>query len=135
MELSIPNGYKPTESDKACAEQAQEVARLLAKTHLPVVLTQLVETSLAPQATHKQVMDAADYLYRVSGLSAKQEAKQSTGATIVFNLSGGKRLTVSEKTINDTPADLEAAILDVVPTYVTTLAADDDLTLGDLDDE
>jgi hypothetical protein len=139
MELNLPANYKPTDADREHAEAQQELARLLSKTHLPILVTRLVENSMSDAASHKQIMDTADYLYRVSGLSAKQEAKQSTGATIIFNLSGGKTLTVSDKAASpplqhdNEPLD----VLDVVPTYLSNLDLNinDDLTLDDLDNE
>lgn len=63
MDMNIPADYKPTEADKTQAENRQELARLLAKTHLPMVLSRLVENSIDPSATHKQLIDTADYLY------------------------------------------------------------------------
>jgi hypothetical protein len=98
MDINIPADYKPSDADRAHAEDRQELARLLAKTHLPGLVTRLVENSLDPSASHKQIMDTTDYLYRVSGLSAKQEKKEGpTGFSIQINIpqAGGAPTTTT----------------------------------------
>lgn len=132
MDIHIPAEYKPTESDRTHAEDRQELARLLAKTHLPDLVTRLVENSLDPSASHKQIMDTADYLYRVSGLSAKQEKKDGpTGFSIQIVLPGQNR----EITIGGGAAVIdkteEEQLLDSVPEYVASaeLGGGLDLTL------
>lgn len=132
MDINIPVDYKPTEADRTTAEDRQELARLLAKTHLPDLVTRLVENSLDPSASHKQIMDTADYLYRVSGLSAKQEKKEGpTGFSIQIVLPGQNR----EITIGGGAAVIdkteEEQLLDAVPEYVASVAIDN--SLGELD--
>lgn len=128
MDMNIPADYKPTEADKTQAENRQELARLLAKTHLPMVLSRLVENSIDPSATHKQLIDTADYLYRVSGLSAKQEKQEAnTGFSIQIVLPGqNKEITIGGAPVEKTEED---KVLDVVPTYVSDLV----LNLEDMD--
>ncbi|OHD24077.1 MAG: hypothetical protein A2Y38_14660 [Spirochaetes bacterium GWB1_59_5] len=136
-EIAAHTPYTPTDADRKFAEASLERARLQAAGYLPQLLDIMVEKALDPSATAKAVQDAAEFTYKVSGLSGKQEQKQATGATIVFNLSGGKQLTVSNgasaKTIEAEPADaLECStgnILDSVPSYIS------DLVVSTLDDE
>lgn len=137
MDINFPVDYKPTEADRATAEDRQELARLLAKTHLPDLVTRLVENSLDPSASHKQLMDTADYLYRVSGLSAKQEKKDAqTGFSIQIVLPGQNR----EITIGGGAAVVdkteEEKVLDSIPEYVASIplssTLSEDLNLGDL---
>ena len=82
-------------------------------------------------------MDTADYLYRVSGLSAKQEKKDGpTGFSIQIILPGQNR----EITIGGGAAVVdkteEEQLLDAVPEYIATLPLSDtlseDLNLGEL---
>ena len=137
MDINIPADYKPSDADRVHAEDRQELARLLAKTHLPDLVTRLVENSIDPSASHKQIMDTADYLYRVSGLSAKQEKKEGpTGFSIQIILPGQNR----EITIGGGAAVIdkteEEQLLDAVPEYIATLPLSDtlseDLNLGEL---
>lgn len=139
MDINIPHNYKPTEADRAAAEDRQELARLLAKTHLPDLVTRLVENSIDPSATHKQIMDTADYLYRVSGLSAKQEKKETgTGFSIQIILPGQNReITIGNSEVAQLEKTEEEKVLEVVPEYISnsrltnTLAEDLDLNLDD----
>lgn len=144
-EIAAHTPYVPSDSDRKFAESSLERARLQAAAYLPQLLDIMVEKALDPTATPKSVQDAAEFTYKVSGLSGKQEQKQSTGATIVFNLSGGKQITVS-KGVTVEPEDQRANalecstgnIIDNVPSYVSDLvtSAMDDMDLElDFDDE
>jgi hypothetical protein len=139
--MTSPAMYIPSDQDRKFAEASTERARLQAAAYLPQLLDIVAEKALDPGATPKSVLDAAEFAYKVSGLAKRQEDKGQTGATIIFNLSGGKTLEVSTKpsqTAAPTPQTVEQDILDIVPSYVSSMEAhsdDFDLDLGDFDDE
>ena len=75
------------DADRKAADNAQEQARLLASAHLPQLLNIAVEKALDPTATIKNVLDTADFAYRLSGMAKKQEEKSGgPGFNLVINI-------------------------------------------------
>lgn len=128
MDMNIPADYKPTEADKTQAENRQELARLLAKTHLPMVLSRLVEKLDRP-VCHTQTA------HRHGGLSVpRQRIVSQTGKTrSQYRVQHPDRPAWSEQRDHHRGAPVEKTeedkVLDVVPTYVSDLV----LNLEDMD--
>ena len=77
----------PSDDDRKAADNAQELAKQLASVHLPQLITIAVEKALDPSATMKNVLDTADFAYRVSGMAKKQEERASgPGFNLVINI-------------------------------------------------
>lgn len=75
------------DADRKAADNAQEHAKLLASVHLPQLLNIAVEKALDPTATIKNVLDTADFAYRLSGMAKKQEEKSGgPGFNLVINI-------------------------------------------------
>lgn len=71
--MTTPATYTPTEADKKHADLALETAQLQAKSYLPILLNRLVERGLDPTAPAKQLLETAEYAYKLSGLAKRQE--------------------------------------------------------------
>ena len=77
----------PSDADRKAADNAQEHAKLLASVHLPQLISIAVEKALDPTATIKNVLDTADFAYRLSGMAKKQEEKSGgPGFNLVINI-------------------------------------------------
>ena len=75
------------DADRKAADNAQEHAKLLASVHLPQLINIAVEKALDPTATIKNVLDTADFAYRLSGMAKKQEEKSGgPGFNLVINI-------------------------------------------------
>ena len=77
----------PSDADRKAADNAQELAKQLASAHLPQLISIAVEKALDPTATIKNVLDTADFAYRLSGMAKKQEERASgPGFNLVINI-------------------------------------------------
>lgn len=77
----------PSDADRKAADNAQELAKQLASAHLPQLISIAVEKALDPTATIKNVLDTADFAYRLSGMAKKQEEKSGgPGFNLVINI-------------------------------------------------
>lgn len=140
------------DADRKAADNAQEQARLLASAHLPQLLNIAVEKALDPTATIKNVLDTADFAYRLSGMAKKQEEKSGgPGFNLVINIPqiGGETARTIEigsssvTRVTDAAVEETEALLASVPDYITSALAepvqsdfsDLDLTLDNLEDE
>lgn len=140
------------DADRKAADNAQEQARLLASAHLPQLLNIAVEKALDPTATIKNVLDTADFAYRLSGMAKKQEEKSGgQGFNLVINIPqiGGETARTIEigsssvTRVTDAAVEETEALLASVPDYITSALAepaqsdfsDLDLTLDNLEDE
>lgn len=140
------------DADRKAADNAQEHAKLLASVHLPQLLNIAVEKALDPTATIKNVLDTADFAYRLSGMAKKQEEKSGgSGFNLVINIPqiGGETARTIEigsssvTRVTDAAVEETEALLASVPDYITSALAepaqsdfsDFDLTLDNLEDE
>lgn len=140
------------DADRKAADNAQEHAKLLASVHLPQLLNIAVEKALDPTATIKNVLDTADFAYRLSGMAKKQEEKSGgPGFNLVINIPqiGGETARTIEigsssvTRVTDAAVEETEALLASVPDYITSALAepaqsdfsDLDLTLDNLEDE
>lgn len=140
------------DADRKAADNAQEHAKLLASVHLPQLLNIAVEKALDPTATIKNVLDTADFAYRLSGMAKKQEEKSGgPGFNLVINIPqiGGETARTIEigsssvTRVTDAAVEETEALLASVPDYITSALAepaqsdfsDLDLTLDSLEDE
>lgn len=77
----------PSDADRKAADNAQELAKQLASAHLPQLISIAVEKALDPTATIKNVLDTADFAYRLSGMAKKQDDKVAgPGFNLVINI-------------------------------------------------
>ena len=142
----------PSDDDRKAADNAQELAKQLASVHLPQLITIAVEKALDPSATMKNVLDTADFAYRVSGMAKKQEERASgPGFNLVINIPqiGGETARTIEigsssvTHVTDAAIEETEALLASVPDYITKALAeprqpdfsDLDLSLDNLEDE
>lgn len=113
------------------AAEALERARLIASSRLCDLVEMVTDRAIEPQATAKTVMDAAEFCYKVSGLAAKQEPKQSgTGFSIQINIpqtSGAP----SQSLTFDSTAHLDAPNSDFLPPIPAYVLASDLCTYPD----
>ena len=140
------------DADRKAADNAQEHAKLLASVHLPQLVNIAVEKALDPTATIKNVLDTADFAYRLSGMAKKQEEKSGgPGFNLVINIPqiGGETARTIEigsssvTRVTDAAVEETEALLASVPDYITSALAepaqsdfsDLDLTLDNLEDE
>ena len=140
------------DADRKAADNAQEHAKLLASVHLPQLINIAVEKALDPTATIKNVLDTADFAYRLSGMAKKQEEKSGgPGFNLVINIPqiGGETARTIEigsssvTRVTDAAVEETEALLASVPDYITSALAepaqsdfsDLDLTLDNLEDE
>jgi len=77
--MNTPINYTPTEADRKFAEASIERTRLQSAAYLPQLLDALVEKALHPTATAKNILDAADFTYKASGLAKRQEEQAAKG--------------------------------------------------------
>lgn len=139
--------YTPTEADRKFAESQLERTKLQSAAYLPQLLDALVEKALHPTATAKQILDAADFTFKASGLAKRQE-EQKTGPSFQVRIilpGQNKEITIGgssgEPEREATQLAVSDDILDVVPAYANKLVAtssdtnDLELDLSDFDDE
>lgn len=120
--------YTPSEADRKFADGSMEQARLQAAAYLPQLLTVLVEKAMDPTASHKQVLDATEFVFRASGLAKRQEEVKTGPAFSVRIVLPGQNREVVIGGVATTQVQ-EADILDAVPAYVSALGSNDDLTV------
>lgn len=120
------------DADRKAADNAQEQARLLASAHLPQLLNIAVEKALDPTATIKNVLDTADFAYRLSGMAKKQEEKSGgPGFNLVINIPqiGGETARTIEigsssgavETKKEEEADSIDALLESLPDFIKNI--------------
>jgi hypothetical protein len=122
----------PTDADRKAAEQSLEVARIKAAAVLPQLLEIMVDKAIDPMATAKNVMDAAEFTYKVSGLAKRQEESKAGPSFVVkITLPGQNREVVIGGGLAKQESDSEFGLLDSLPTlpeHVTAmLQPSDDL--------
>ena len=142
----------PSDDDRKAADNAQELAKQLASVHLPQLITIAVEKALDPSATMKNVLDTADFAYRVSGMAKKQEERASgPGFNLVINIpqigsDTARTIEIGSSSVThvtDAAIEETEALLASVPDYITKALAeptqpdfsDLDLSLDNLEDE
>lgn len=116
--------YTASEHDRKYAESQLELARLQAATYLPQLLEVMVDRALDPQAKSKDILDASEFTYKVSGLAKRQEeVKNAPTFQVKIVLPGQNReITIGggsaapEPTLSD-----EESVLDQVPSHVKTM--------------
>ena len=137
----------PSDDDRKAADNAQELAKQLASVHLPQLITIAVEKALDPSATMKNVLDTADFAYRVSGMAKKQEERASgPGFNLVINIpqigsDTARTIEIGSSKVEKTVEQRESvdSILDALPDFIknvdtsTSTFSDDDLLL-DIED-
>ena len=140
------------DADRKAADNAQEHAKLLASVHLPQLINIAVEKALDPTATIKNVLDTADFAYRLSGMAKKQEEKSGgPGFNLVINIpqigvETARTIELGSSSVTrvtDAAVEETEALLASVPDYITSALAepaqsdfsDLDLTLDNLEDE
>ena len=113
--------YTPSDHDRKYAESQIELARLQAATYLPQLLEVMVDRALDPQAKSKDILDASEFTYKVSGLAKRQEeVKTGPAFSITINLPGQNK----EITIGHAQAPVESDnVLDVVPEHIKSFGA------------
>ena len=76
----------PTEAD---ATAAIAEARVKAACNLPLILERIADRAFDPTSNFKQLMDSGEFMYKVSGMAAKQaERPTGTGFSITIKLPG-----------------------------------------------
>lgn len=142
----------PSDADRKAADNAQELAKQLASAHLPQLISIAVEKALDPTATIKNVLDTADFAYRLSGMAKKQDDKSAgPGFNLVINIpqigsDTARTIEIGSSSVThvtDAAIEETEALLASVPDYITSALAepaqsdfsDLDLTLDNLEDE
>ena len=115
--------YNPSEHDRKYAESQLELARLQAATYLPQLLEVMVDRALDPQAKSKDILDASEFTYKVSGLAKRQEETRNAPTfQVKIVLPGQNReITIGGGSAEPEPVSEEAAVLDQVPAHVKTM--------------
>lgn len=115
--------YNPSEHDRKYAESQLELARLQAATYLPQLLEVMVDRALDPQAKSKDILDASEFTYKVSGLAKRQEESRNAPTfQVKIVLPGQNReITIGGGSADPEPVSEEAAVLDQVPAHVKAL--------------
>ena len=118
------------DADRKAADNAQEHAKLLASVHLPQLINIAVEKALDPTATIKNVLDTADFAYRLSGMAKKQEEKSGgPGFNLVINITqiGGetaRTIEIGSSRAVETKkeeADSIDALLESLPDFIKNI--------------
>ena len=142
--MNYPIDYVPTQEDKKFAENNLELARLIAAAELPQLLTRLVKKAHDDTSSAKQIQDAAEFAYKVSGLAKRQEETDDRGR-FVFNINfsnSGATLTVAQSKVIDVEpieksvntAVSETSMIDTLPTDVVEFTDDLDFQIDEFDD-
>jgi len=116
--------YTPSDHDRKYAESQIELARLQAATYLPQLLEVMVDRALDPQAKSKDILDASEFTYKVSGLAKRQEEVKNTPSFQVRIVLPGqnREITIGGATPQpEPPRSDESDILDVVPEHVKSM--------------
>jgi hypothetical protein len=120
--MNTPVNYTPTEADRKFAEASIERTRLQSAAYLPQLLDALVEKALHPTATAKNILDAADFTYKASGLAKRQEEQAAKGPSFQVRIilpGQNREITIGGDTSADTNTQSSAPksddILDAIP--------------------